>query len=207
MQTSLLIFVLLFILWTIWGSFASRVEQTSYLVIKKETDYEIRSYPAHLVAQTTVTGSYDQALSQGFRIVAGYIFGGNTKKASIAMTAPVVEQSSRGQSIAMTAPVTTNIESDSHTISFGMPRSYTLDSLPSPTDSRVKLVEVPEQKMAVKRFSWWRTATRVQSKKQELLSALSQNNIHTIGEAQYAGYNAPWTPPWMMRHEVLIEIR
>ena len=106
MQTFFVVFALLLIAWTIWGALSSRVEQTAYTVVKKGDDYEIREYPAHLVAQTTVAGSYDDALQDGFRIVAGYIFGGNVKKERIAMTAPVVEQPSRGQSIAMTAPVT-----------------------------------------------------------------------------------------------------
>jgi hypothetical protein len=207
MQTFFVVFALLLIAWTIWGALSSRVEQTAYTVVKKGDDYEIREYPAHLVAQTTVTGSYDDALQDGFRIVAGYIFGGNVQKKRIAMTAPVVEQPSRGQSIAMTAPVTANIDGASHTIAFGMPRSYTLASLPTPTDSRVTLMEIPTRKMAVKRFSLQRTDTRVQTKKQELLLALSRDKISTIGEPQYAGYNAPWTPPWMMRHEVMVEIR
>ncbi len=207
MQTFFVVFALLLIAWTIWGALSSRVEQTAYTVVKKGDDYEIREYPAHLVAQTTVTGSYDDALQDGFRIVAGYIFGGNVQKKRIAMTAPVVEQPSRGQSIAMTAPVTANIDGASHTIAFGMPRSYTLASLPTPTDSRVTLMEIPTRKMAVKRFSLQRTDARVQTKKQELLLALSRDKISTIGEPQYAGYNAPWTPPWMMRHEVMVEIR
>lgn len=206
MQTFFVVFALLLIAWTIWGALSSRVEQTAYAVVKKGDDYEIREYPAHLVAQTTVTGSYNDALQDGFRIVAGYIFGGNVQKKRIAMTAPVVEQPSRGQSIAMTAPVTANIDGASHTIAFGMPRSYTLASLPMPTDSRVTLVEIPTRKMAVKRFSLQRTDARVQTKKQELLLALSRDKISTIGEPQYAGYNAPWTPPWMMRHEVMVEI-
>ena len=207
MQTFFVVLALLLIAWTIWGALSSRVEQTAYTVVKKGDDYEIREYPAHLVAQTTVTGSYDDALQDGFRIVAGYIFGGNVQKKRIAMTAPVVEQPSRGQSIAMTAPVTANIDGASHTIAFGMPRSYTLASLPTPTDSRVTLMEIPTRKMAVKRFSLQRTDARVQTKKQELLLALSRDKISTIGEPQYAGYNAPWTPPWMMRHEVMVEIR
>jgi effector-binding domain-containing protein len=206
MEITLIVIFLVLTAWTIWGFFSSRVEQTEYSVISRANGYEIREYPAHLVAQTTVAGSYEDALQQGFRIVAGYIFGGNTKKENISMTAPVVEQRSRGQTIAMTAPVTANIEGESHTIAFGMPRSYTLAALPKPNDPRVKLVEIPRRKMAVKRFSMWRTEARVQSKKQELLSALSRDRMTVVGEPQYAGYNAPWTPPWMMRNEVLVEI-
>lgn len=205
------------LLWSVWGYFSSRVEKTAYSVLELKEGYEIRLYPAHIVAQTTVKGSYGEALNEGFRIVAGYIFGGNTKKQSIAMTAPVVEQKvaqknapapvPASESISMTAPVVATIEGESHTIAFGMPASYTLDTLPTPDDARVKIVTIPEKKMAVTRFSWYRTDSRIQSKKQELLSALAKDAISVIGEPQYAGYNAPWTPPWMLRNEVMVEVK
>lgn len=184
------ILVGIILLWSVWGYFASRVENTSYSVIETKKEYEVRLYPAHIVAQTTVKGTYKESLNQGFRIIAGYIFGGNTKKESIAMTAPVMA----------------TIEGESHTIAFGMPKSYTLETLPVPNDSRIEIVTIPEKKMAVIRFLWFRTDTRVQSKKQELLDVLKKENVAVIGEPQYAGYNAPWTPPWMIRNEVLVEI-
>jgi len=191
--------------WSLWGYGSSRTEQTEYTIVTSEKEYEVRLYPAHIVAQTVVKGPYQKALNEGFRIVAGYIFGGNTAKKSIAMTTPVVEQQG-GQTIAMTAPVIADIEGDSHTISFGMPRSYTLATLPMPTDPRVRIVTIPERKMAAIRFRWLRTEARVQAKKQELLSALRSASVAVRGTAQYAGYNAPWTPPWMTRNEVLVEI-
>ncbi|MEI7488416.1 MAG: heme-binding protein [Chryseobacterium sp.] len=194
-------------LWSLWGYFSSRVENTQYSVLESKTGYEVRLYPEHIVAQTTVKGTYKEALNEGFRIVAGYIFGGNTKRESIAMTAPVIEKKSASESIAMTAPVMANIEGEAHTITFGMPKSYTLETLPTPDDPRVKIETVNEKKMAAIRFSWIRTDSRVQSKKQELLDALKKDNVLVIGEPQYAGYNAPWTPPWMMRSEVLVEVR
>lgn len=201
------IIIVIIILWSLWGYFSSKVENTAYSVVEKKDTYEVRLYPEHIVAQTTIKGPYKEALNEGFRIVAGYIFGGNTKKESIAMTAPVVEKKANSESIAMTAPVTANIEGESHTIAFGMPKSYTLETLPAPTDSRVKIETVPEKKMAVIRFSWWRTDARVLAKKQELLDALKKDNVFVISEPQYAGYNAPWTPPWMIRNEVLVEVR
>jgi hypothetical protein len=195
------------IVWTIWGYFSSRVEMTQYSVVEVKKNYEIRLYPQHIVAQTTVKGTYKEALNEGFRIVAGYIFGGNTKKQSIAMTAPVVEKGQTSESIAMTAPVTASMEGESHTIAFGMPRSYTLETLPTPTDSRVQIVTIPEKKMAVLRFSWFRTDARVQSKKLELIELLKKDSMVTVGEVQYAGYNAPFTPPWMSRNEVMVEVK
>lgn len=200
-----LLFAAIVIVWSVWGYMSSRTEQTEYTVLKSEHDYEVRLYPPHIVAQTVVQGSHQSALNQGFHIIAGYIFGGNIKKERIAMTAPVVEQKV-GESIAMTAPVIASIEGESHTIAFGMPRSYTLDTLPTPTDSRITIVTIPEKKMAAIQFSWLRTTDRIESKKNELLSALKRDKIETRGEPQYAGYNAPWTPPWMIRNEVLIEI-
>lgn len=197
-------------LWSVWGFFGSRVEQADYTVVKKMDGYEIREYPAHIVAQTTVQGSYGESMGNGFRIVAGYIFGGNTEKESIAMTAPVVVQKSKdetiSESIAMTAPVVATKEGDSQIISFGMPRSYTLETLPIPNDSRVKIVMIPSKKYAVLQFSWYRSDARVNMMQEQLASALARDGVATQGSTAYAGYNAPWTPPWMIRNEVLVEL-
>lgn len=194
-------------LWSVWGYFSSRVETAQYSVLESKKGYETRVYPQHIVAQTVVKGEYRTALNEGFRIVAGYIFGGNTKKESIAMTSPVIEKAPSSQSIAMTAPVMATFEGESHTIAFGMPQSYTLETLPTPTDPRVQIVTIPEKKMAVIRFGWFYSDTFVQSKKQQLLQALKDDGVVVLGEPQYAGYNAPWTPPWMTHNEVLVEIK
>ncbi len=149
-------------------------------------------------------------MSTGFRIVAGYIFGGNTKKESIAMTAPVVAQkggdTKPSESIAMTAPVIATTVGDSETISFGMPRSYTLETLPTPNDPRVKIVMIPLKKYAVMQFSWYRSDARVKQMQEKLLSLLKRDGVVAQESTAYAGYNAPWTPPWMLRNEVLVEI-
>lgn len=208
MMTKILIaVVVVLVLWSAWGFFSSRVEQAEYTVLSKADGYEIREYPAHIVAQTTVQGAYSEALNEGFRIVAGYIFGGNTKKEGIAMTAPVTDEKSTSQNIAMTAPVVAETAGESRVISFGMPRSYTLETLPTPTDPRVKIVMVPAKKYAVLRFSWWRSDDRVKSMEAALLAALSRDGVLVEGSPSYAGYNAPWTPPWMTRNEVMVEIK
>ncbi|MBA4336340.1 peptide-methionine (S)-S-oxide reductase [bacterium] len=207
----LIVLIAIIGLWSVWGFFGSHVEQADYTVVKKMDGYEVREYPAHIVAQTTVQGSFEESLNSGFSIVAGYIFGGNTKKESIAMTAPVVAQKPDGakvsESIAMTAPVIAKTEGDSQIISFGMPRSYTLETLPTPNDPRVKIVTVHAKKYAVMRFSWYSSDALIKSTQEKLLSALARDGIETQGSASYAGYNAPWTPPWMIRNEVLIEIK
>lgn len=204
MNTTLIIIIAILVLWSVWGYFSSRVEQAVYVVLRQGHGYEVRRYPTHLVAQTTVLGSYDEALRNGFRIIAAYIFGNNVSRQTIAMTAPVTEQQS--EKVAMTAPVMAEIKEHSRTIAFIMPGSYTLETLPIPKDDRVKIAQVSEQNMAVLRFSWFRSERRVERKKAELLSLLRADDIQPIGVPIFAGYNAPWTPPWFTRNEVLVQI-
>ena len=99
----------------------------------------------------------------------------------------------------MTTPVMAITDGDSKTIAFGMPRSYTLETLPTPDDSRIEIVVIPAKQYAVMRFSWHRSDARIKSMQEKLLSALAQDGIVTQGNPSYAGYNAPWTPPWMTR--------
>jgi len=107
----------------------------------------------------------------------------------------------------MTSPVVATAEGDSQLISFGMPRSYTLETLPTPNDSRVKIVMVPAKKYGVRRFYWYRSDARIKSVQEKLILALERNGFILEGNPAYAGYNAPWTPPWMLRNEVLVEIK
>jgi len=205
--SEIFIFIVIILgLWSVWGYFSSRVEHMDYKVIKKMHGYEIREYPAHIVAQTAVKGKYEEALNIGFMIVAGYIFGGNTKKQAIAMTSPVTEQREISEKISMTSPVLATTEGESHIISFGMPHSYTLETLPEPTDSRVRIMQVPVKKIAALRFSWFRSGERVRKMETKLISALAEDKIKAVGSPVYAGYNAPWTPPWMIRNEIMVEV-
>jgi effector-binding domain-containing protein len=178
----------------------------NYIVTKKMQGYEIREYPSHIVAQANIKGTYDEALSLGFRVVAGYIFGGNTKKENISMTAPVTSQKEISEKISMTAPVLATMQGDFHLISFGMPSSYTLETLPLPSDPRVKIVSVPAKDFAVLRFSSPRSQARSKVMKSKLLGYLERDGIMHTGSPIYAGYNPPWTPPWMIRNEIMVEI-
>jgi peptide-methionine (S)-S-oxide reductase len=211
MISIIIIFIIVLAIWSIWGYFGSHVEQTDYSVVKKMNGYEIREYPAHIVAQTTVKDTFGESLNRGFNIVAEYIFGGNNKKEKINMTAPVVAQNESGPSksekIVMTAPVVATADGDSQIISFSMPRLYTLETLPTPNDPRVKIIMIPTKKYAVMQFSWYRSDARVKSIQEQLLSALARDGVAVQGSSAYAGYNAPWTPPWMTRNEVLIELK
>ena len=203
----LIAIIVLIVVWSLVGYFTSNVEQAEYTVIKKTDNYEIRNYPKHIVAQTTVSGQLSQAMNSGFSTVAEYIFGGNVKKEKIAMTAPVIVKDTISEKIPMTAPVVSRTDGDSQIISFGMPKSYTLESLPSPTNPKVQIIEIPAQNLAVASFSWFSNDKRIKIMQEKLLIDLAKDGIKPIGELRYAGYNAPWTPPWMKRNEVMVEIK
>jgi len=194
--------------WIGYGFFSvAGIEEPSYDVVSTHEGYEIRRYDPYIEANVTVEAdNYNQATNIGFSYIGNYIFGGNTSKQGegnekIAMTTPVTSTSEK---IAMTAPVTAE-RGESWTIAFIMPSSYTLDSLPTPTNSRVQLKEVPGREMAVLRFSGAVGATTMATKEQELRSSMERDNLQG-GKATYAQYNPPGTPPWMRRNEVLIEI-
>lgn len=204
----LAVIVAVLIIWSLVGYFTSNAEQAKYSVLTKANGYEIRDYPAHIVAQTVVEGVSvnGDAFNKGFSIIAGYIFGDNVKKQSIAMTAPVIAQGS-SEKIAMTVPVTGKAEGTSQVISFVMPSRYTLQTLPTPNDSRIKLIEVPEQKIAALTFSGYRTDLRFEKMRKQLFADLARDDITIIGTPIFAGYNPPWTPPWMNRNEIMVQVQ
>jgi hypothetical protein len=153
-----------------------------------------------------VLGTYREAMSSGFRILAGYIFGGNTSKQSIAMTSPVTEQTS--ESIAMTAPVSEMmLSNNNHVISFVMPSEYKLSTLPTPNDKRIEIVEVKAHTTAVLRYSGYNNADKVEMMKEKLIEFLKRDGVVVAGIPRAAGYNPPWTPPFMNRNEILIDIK
>ena len=138
-------------------------EEPKYVLLEKSEPFELRAYAPRIVAEVKVDGDLDAASNQGFRLIAAYIFGKNQVSEKIAMTSPVgIESNDQGKSakIAMTAPVTIegvkSLDKSSHnqwTVSFVMPAEYTLDTLPKPLDSQVKIRELPSEKRAVITFS------------------------------------------------------
>ena len=206
MKTLLIILAVIVLIWVAYGYFSSRVKEPKFTVIEKKTGYEIREYAPYIEAQVKVTGEYREAMTSGFRILAGYIFGGNTSKESIAMTAPVTEEMS--EPIAMTAPVSETVLADnSRVVSFVMPEEYTLATLPTPNDKRIEIVEVPSHKSAVLRYSGYNNAEKVAEMKAKLLEYLKRDNVAVVGVPRGAGYNPPWTPPFMNRNEILVDIK
>jgi effector-binding domain-containing protein len=182
-------------------------EQPKYRVVETlDGDIEVREYADRIAAETTVEANdLSVARSQGFEIIAGYIFGNNWEKQSIAMTAPVAINSS-GKSISMTSPVEVNSQNGAMTMRFFMPASYSMESLPQPTDSRVKLVDVPKESVAVLRYSGSTKGSIIIEKTSALLNRLKSSGWKVTGPPSAYFYNPPWTIPFLRRNEVMVVV-
>lgn len=182
-----------------------RVEEPSYTVERRDGDFEVRRYAPRVVAETEVTGSRDDASREGFRRIAGFIFGGNHRRARIAMTAPVTQRAA-GERIAMTTPVSQRGEGDRWTVAFTMPSANTLHSLPTPDDARVALRLVPEQRVAVVRFANATSDATVRDRTEALRRWAAEHGLRVEGEAELNRYDPPWTPPFLRRNEVWVAL-
>jgi hypothetical protein len=199
------IFIGLLASFALIGSPALAVEEPKFTVALREGPFEIRDYQAAVVAEVTVTGDQREATSKGFRLLAGYIFGGNRRHQSIAMTTPVAQERA-GQKIAMTAPVTQTQADGAWVVRFTMPSAYSLETLPEPNDLRVHLRVVSPTRFAVDRFSGLADKTSIDAKTAGLEGFLRTHGLHAIGPASLAQYNPPWTLWFMRRNEVMIPV-
>lgn len=206
MYYAIIAVVVLLGLWVLGSYLAVRnLEEPSFTVVEVHDEYEIRQYDSYIVAETTVTGSFDVALQAGFRNIADYIFGNNTTKTSIAMTAPVLEQKS--EKIAMTVPVIASDGMDAErTVAFVLPSQYTLETLPVPNNEAVKLREVPAYKAAVRRFTGYATEKRITVQKEVLVATLAEAGITILDTLQVAQYNPPLSFPFTRRNEIMVVI-
>jgi len=171
---------------------------------------EIRQYGARIAAQTAVVADEEAARSAGFRRLAGYIFGANHEDAKIAMTAPVDQRPATGdgQQIAMTAPVAQQVGRDGRwVIRFYMPGKWSLDTLPTPDDQRVELVEVAPETVAVLRFSGDRGPGSVAARTDQLRETLRATGFEPVGDAVAWYYDPPWTLPFRRRNEIALPVR
>jgi hypothetical protein len=165
-----------------------------YSVTRQTGDIEIRSYPVQLLA--TVSGSSDDVM---FMVLLRYISGYNRPRTEIAMTAPVIT----GTTIQMTAPVI----SGPGTMSFVMPEEYTRPTLPEPLDPAVTIREVPARTLAVIRFFGSADEQNVRKMTELLDSTLKKEGMTIIGIPFLMRYNSPWTPGFLRRNEIGVEIR
>jgi hypothetical protein len=196
--------VLIFLVLVI-PSHAMAIEEPKYTVTRKDHDFEIRLYEPTLVAETIVdTSDFDEASNEGFRRLAGYIFGGNKVRQEIAMTSPVTTEQS--QKIAMTAPVESEQLGRSVRVAFTMPPEFTMETLPVPNDSRVTLRRIPARKFATIRFSGRWTEANFREHTDQLMTWIQKEGMKATGVPTVARYNPPFIPSFLRRNEILIPV-
>jgi hypothetical protein len=175
------------------------VETLRYEVIRKLEKVEIRRYPKFILAKVS---NYE---ADSFGLLFNFISGGNRQNEKVKMTAPVVKQEV-SQKIKMTAPVLSDFSNEGY-MAFVMPSELSLETTPSPLDSRVKIEEVPSRVLAVLRFSGSWSETHFKEKTKELLEELANVKMKTKGSIFTMLYNPPFTPSFLRRNEVAIEIK
>lgn len=187
-------------------------EEPKYTLIKQYKVFEIREYSPYIVAQTEVSGTFDDMGSKAFRILVKYISGENQQQSNIKMTAPVIQESSKqeGQKIPMTAPVMQEQSmggSNSAIFSFVMPQNFTLDTLPLPVNKGITLKEKPAKSVAVLEYSGGWGEEKYKENEAILIKALYDAGIKTIGKPSFARYNSPFALWFMRRNEIMIEVQ
>ena len=195
------------------------VEEASYRLLEKEGKFELREYESLVAAQTAVDADFKEAGSIAFRRLFDYISGNNESQQKVAMTAPVVAEA--GEKIEMTAPVIgepvfgepngaepNGGEPDGNTwrYRFVLPKHYTIETAPTPRDDAVTLESVPQKTVAVIRFSGLVSREDVEEKTEELSRWMTANKLAPASGPRWAGYNPPWTLPFLRRNEVMIDV-
>ncbi len=172
---------------SVMTSQAIAIEEPEYRVEKAwdAEQIEIRAYAARVMAVTDMAEDSDG----GFRVLAGYIFGGNAEEQKIAMTAPV-QQSMSGE----------------REMAFMMPAEYALEDLPQPEDQRVSFREAPAYTAAVIQFSGLASAEKADENWQQLRRFLTAEGIDITGDPTLNQYNPPWTLPFMRRNEIIVPV-
>ena len=184
---------------------AMAVEEASYVLISKDKAFEIREYAQHVVAETLVEGNMQNVSNKAFMKLFRYISGSNVSRSKVAMTAPVSQQVT-GDKIPMTAPVGQQRVAEKWLISFMMPKSYSLTTLPQPQDTSITLRQVPAQRMAVLRYSGMWSEKSDLSHERELTAWMGKMGLTATANTIWARYNPPFNPWFLRRNEVMIPI-
>ncbi|MFN5356261.1 MAG: SOUL family heme-binding protein, partial [Bacteroidota bacterium] len=171
---SIAVLSVIFLFWNL--RLSAGTEQQPYRVLDKADGYEIRLYPPAMFASVTKSGQMMDIGSDGFRELAGYIFGGNSSGEKIAMTAPVVFSPAK--------------ENEASTeMRFVMPAGYTAEALPAPRSKQVQLWESDTVFMAVRRFGGFASNKDIEREADELRACLRKAGIAFEDKVVFMAYN------------------
>ena len=170
----------------------AQTEQQKFKILSKYDDIEIRNYDPAIYASVTIP-SNSKEQSSSFRILAGYIFGGNDKNQKIAMTAPVHMHKNEDDG------------NQSLTMRFVMPEKYGIEDLSIPNDKRIEITKSMEKKFAAITFTGYNSDNKFILHSNKLKKFLDNNNISYVDNPIYLGYDPPYKF-WNRKNEVLFEL-
>ncbi len=190
-------------------------EQQPFELVRRYPHFELRRYPAHVVAEVRVQASFDRAGNAAFRHLFNYISGSNTASQKIAMTAPVLQGSGSqpdgsSQKIAMTAPVlqsgplTGRDASADFVVAFVLPAGMTAETAPVPSNPDVKIRAVPGSLAAAVRFSGSGSEASFARHNDGLQAALTLAGLTPVGTPRFARFDPPFKP-WFLRHNEVVQ--
>ena len=193
MKTVLIILGIIIVVFTLVQVYTlisrSRIESYPYKIVKTFNDIEIRNYESSLFSSVTLkTNEFKKASSQGFSILAGYIFGGNKTN----------------EKIAMTSPVAMSLE-DSITMMFMVPKSFSKENLPKPNQSEIKFHEEPAKTVAAITFGGWANSKKIETYKNKLKTSLNTLGISYTNHFYFLGYNPPFDI-FNRKNEIIVEL-
>jgi hypothetical protein len=183
-------------------------ETPKFKILKSSGKCELRSYAKSITASVLVDATeHGSAGSEAFGVLADYIFGNNTSRASIAMTAPVASQQLSSEKIAMTAPVSSSqTKTGQYSVSFTMPSSYSLSSLPKPNSSQVIIASREPYQAVVIKFSGYTSEAKINKKSAELKAWADSINLAANGPISVLRYDAPYKPGFLRHNEISIQV-
>lgn len=185
----------------------SGVEIAPYKVLERDGAIEIRNYESLILVTTEMPGGMDEGQNEAFQRLFKYISGENEPKREIEMTAPVIMQSQDSdQKIKMTAPVFMSNQGETQTMSFVLPAQYDFQTAPKPSNSSVRLQEMKDHTVAALQFSGLLNEKNIQRQHALLQNWIDDSDYQQTGSYMTAGYNPPWTLPFLRRNEVLIPV-
>ena len=182
------------------------IEEPDYQVIRAFDNVELRQYVPYVVAEVVLDVPADDAGSQAFPILAGYIFGKNKGEKKLSMTAPVT-QTAAPVRMDRTAPVTQAAVAGGTQVQFVLPKGVTLATAPEPIDPRVQLRVMPAATWAVIRYSGIWSQSNDLEHLNELKASLAAAGVATQGEPMLARYNPPFSPWFLRRNEIWLALR
>jgi hypothetical protein len=166
-------------------------EEPDYIVLKKESEIEIRQYKNFLTASIEMEGDRKEVIGKGFRSLFKYISGENKNKENISMTIPVMQKSSGN---------------NKWNVSFVVPKKFDLKNVPQPDNANIQIKNNSDLKVIAITFSGLFSDGNIEGNETKLRNYIKEKGIKIEEPAIYAGYNAPWTPWFLKRNEVMFKL-